>query len=102
MREPSPKLMSTWNYGPEPKDYKTIVLASPVLASKDVDNPRFEFQGAPKKTWIPHGTADFLYGWGGSVKRFGSKTGTMTYQYIIRNGNLIHITSANDSRLFKL
>lgn len=102
MREPSPHVAAGWDYGPEPKDYKAIVLASPVLASNDTDTPRIEFQGAPKKTWLPHGVSDFMYGWGGSVKRFGSKTGAMTYQYIIKDDSLIYFDKPNDSRQFKL
>lgn len=103
MREPSPSDISTWDYGSEPVDYKNIILSQPALKTSDVDSPRIEFQGAPKKMWVPApGYTGFYYGWGGFVKRFGAKSGSITFRYIIKDSIVIFFEEANDYRTFKI
>lgn len=102
MREPSPSDMSTWDYGIEPVDYKNIILSHSALKTSDVYKPRIEFQGAPKKMWIPApGPGGFYYGWGGFVKSFGAKSGSITFRYIIKNNMVIFFEEANDNRSLK-
>ena len=101
MREPSPQERASWDYGPFPDNYKEIVLASPVLRTSDVSGARHEFQGAPQKKWANEG-AGFVYGWAGTVKSFGSNSGTVTYEYFIRHGKLVRIIQENDHRRFRL
>jgi hypothetical protein len=95
LNEPTPAQMATWDYGAAPKNYQAIVSKSPVLKSKDVKTPRLEFQGAPKAIWKQTTPGEFIYGWGGTVRRIGVQTGTTVFEYIIRDGVLIYIDNMN-------
>ena len=101
MPQPSQQEMATWDYGPYPDNYKEIVMASPKLRTNDSEKPRLEFQGAPKKRWVNEGSG-FLYGWCGTVRRFGGESGTMIMEYVIRNGQLLRLQGENDNRLIRI
>lgn len=98
--EPSQAQMASWDYGPFPENYKEIVMASPKLRTLDAGTPNYEFQGAPQKKWDNEG-AGYVYGWAGTVKSFGNKSGTTTWEYYIRNGQLVRMYQMNDQRFFR-
>lgn len=93
--------MASWNYGPFPENYKEIVLASPRIKTLDPAGTRYEFQGAPQKKWATEG-AGFIYGWTGTIKSFGNVTGSKTYEYFIRDGQLLRVLEENDRRFLRI